>query len=191
MSDLPEEEAGLTCPHCQKAISVYFWAKARRLEPREPKDWRESLSLPERAAVDELERAGVVAAFSDAMTHVAPARDSREEPPNSAKALMKFLRECRPYWPTTSETQRLADEFGRTDCKLWTYRALVAVVVGGRIRAFIPSSSTSSKVGMSEVARNETLDLWIRGRYGYIAGEGPLFDAMRQRNLGDFARLVQ
>ena len=149
--------------------------------------YRETLVATDRLAIEEAERNGALAAFVDAVAHI----KVQQPPRNLERYFLSWLKACQPAVVPKEHLEALIAEF-RGRITVYQFSGIAAVVSDGYLRTFIPYAGKESRAKAQAFQHAAVLEGWLRSRYGYVAGKGAFFEAMRaNRTSADFARLVQ
>lgn len=80
--------------------------------------------------------------------------------------------------------------------ELWQWGGIVGVVLDRHLRMFVPYDYLKGFTGgdrlKMRLPAQDALVAWVRGRFGYVPIDTPLFqESMQERSVGGFARLTQ
>jgi hypothetical protein len=188
-------EPRIVCPQCHAPIGVRLkitaGAVALDLEPVPP-------VVPLVGAKDaELLDAAKSTGMFDAFAHAV--QEERQYAGAPADMPAFFLRFWSLLAPVTVPRLALAawiDEFGGR-IQVFGAEGILLVTSDGVAKLFIPNrfvraSLSSSKDDPQIVPRAAHFERWVKGKFGYVpAGASRFTEALRQRNVGAFGRLVQ
>jgi hypothetical protein len=148
-----------------------------------------------RALIDEFKANGVLDAFLQALTSA-----TGHVPAAAGRYFLNWLKAAEKVsTPQFALRQCLLDEEkdAAGDLELWSFQYVALVVADGAMRHFIPMSLVKGKrleglapgaAGLEVRRHYANVGEWVKTRNGYVAGRGALFDAIKSRAAGDFAR---
>lgn len=180
------------CPHCGGLINVAFKARLEALSDGGPEpDWEEELDAVDAGLLAQARQTGVLAAFEDAVPRIFKGTTPRNVP----RFFLTFLHRAQPIPVRREDLDLLRLNLSiKGKLTVHNFNSVGVVVDGSIVRAFIPilgKSARSATALKSAMDTNLHLGTWLRSRFGYVSGTGAFSMAMRERSIGDFARLVQ
>lgn len=129
------------CPHCRKPLSIHVQTEIMGVDiPEEGNiDWRAGLSDNEKQAVEAAREAGVLDAFKRAVEY------GENRPKCIERFFLSFLRSARPRIIPGFAMNALIAEFSQKRVSLLQAQGILAVIVEGSIRKFIPLELAAGK----------------------------------------------
>jgi hypothetical protein len=185
------------CDRCGATSQIVM-----RLEPTENVvsdpfvSWLGSLTPETRSLVDEMDRNGLLRAYTEAANAVL-----KDPPRNPAKSLLNYLQIAGKMPINSAKQLVLTQQFGR-DKKIEILQSsgVMAIIIDGRLCMFAPKSFLESEalktseasrlVAVGELAKAaEDFSNWRKTKMGYVPTEASeFFAAMRKRSFGEFAK---
>lgn len=201
---IEKESRGFECPKCHthlqfmvrvSVIGVRESMTAEEYVARRPGETppKNMLSSAEQQVIEEARAAGVLDAFAAAVKVKTP-----PVPANVEKFFIFFLNTAtKMKAPQFAVRMCLPDDEAAGDLEMWSSQGVVAVTSDGVFKTFLPKWIVDGKPnpklemqgGKPRVVPADTsLKVWVRTRNGYVVGRGLLFNELRGRAAGDFAK---
>lgn len=193
---------GMLCPHCKGAIKVRLspadvsdvhpriiageQEEATRPDGREV--WLSSLDPHSRAIIQMADTAGLLPPFTAAFE---AAHNMRPRFPE--KSFLGWAKLAIPKIVPGFAVDHYTNEYGG-NISFVGHQSIMAVLSNTVIVEFLPSREAMGekrKIGNVRVAATPTLEqlkAWTRTRNGYVAFRGALFDELKGKAAGEFAR---
>ena len=130
------------CPHCRKSIKIAIQTDILAVDIPEEEgniDWNAGLSDQEKVAIQTAKESGTLEAFKRAVEY----GDSR--PKSIERFFISYLRIAKPRIIPEFATRALFKEFPRQRVNVLQAQGILAVVVEGSIRKFIPLELAAGK----------------------------------------------
>lgn len=197
---MTEQNRIVMCPHCQKELRIDVCSTvtgARTMEEHElsfgPDQWKEGLSDSELALIKQAQISGLLKAFGEAVEQ----RGGMSSPRSMERFLVTFLRTMAVSRVPEYVIRHYNAEYGRRPLEFWQGQGVCAVIVDGRIRAFVPLQIFKGHMVKSVRGENtkrmggdeQTLQAWTKTRFGYVPDSAVVFAReLRRKSIGEFAR---
>jgi hypothetical protein len=149
----------------------------------------------EEAVLTAAEQHGVIPAFETA------ARACSGTPPkNMLSFFLTFLKTAVPRTVPPFAMEVFRRHLGPGHMEVWGAQGMLAVSLDQKLRLFIPLAHVSGaavknlggKFKGRLTAEPEVTEAWVKGKHGYVPTGATFFgEALKQRNIGRFGRLVQ
>lgn len=185
-----ERVVKIACPHCQNAVSVTLSAKVTVADAAEKGiESSNGLTEAQKQLLKDARSQGLFEAFSTVVRRVK--RD--QVPRQMEKFFLQFFKAAAPKKVPAHMLRALILAFPGTRIEFRANEGVGVVLADGLVRAFVPQSYVMGQrvPGASGVrlrADEDGFDDWIRTRYGFVAGPGPMFQALQKRSIGEFSR---
>lgn len=195
--------AHLQCPQCSAIIEFKLSTTVRSPSISNDESIFVKKSAVEKFAAEqqvflaEAERTGVLRAFTEALER---SGSSEAEAKDKGKVLLTWFKNAKLRPLPRSAVAVFREEFPRGYLEFYGSQGVIGVVVEKVLRQFIPQHlvvSTAAPRVLRGIAHRlpapeQDAQIWVRGRHGYVPLDSTMFsEAMRQRNVGEFAKLVQ
>lgn len=197
-------EPHVVCPSCGTTLGVRLRVTAGAVviddtgavQAPEPITVEPVGSPLELQLIADAEQSGLLGAFETAVKAANP----NNVPTDVGKFLVIFLKTCRAKKMPRFVVDRYIREMSTEQLEFWSAQGVVAVVGDKVIRAFVPLSYLlgTPMYGIGDAIKGrlavepEKLELWVRGRFGYVPAKSKAFlSAMQRKSLGDFNEFVQ
>jgi hypothetical protein len=193
----------IQCPRCSATLSVRLKTVVKSVviddDPAlfQKQSTATSEESERQSLLDEADRTGLLAAFVEALEQSASSEATAKD---KRGVLLTWFKNAKLRAVPRVSVEMFREEYPRGYLEFWTAHGVIGVVVEKVLRQFIPQrlviTAPSSKA-MGGVAHRlappeQEARVWVRGRHGYVPVDTPIFSsAMRQRNVGEFAKLVQ
>lgn len=193
------------CPNCAELLIIPITITFQ--EPRvsvanvtPTTSWIDHLSPGQKALMEMLEEIGAVRAFSEA---IEAATFDNNKPSNPAKSLFSFLQKAAPRTVPSHVLNHFRTRYPNQYVQFFGFNAIAAAVVSGKIVRFIPydfirtrqmgAGQGVNRIKLEKSVSDVDFEAWIRTKFGYVAadGDGLMLSTLRQRSIGDLAKLVQ
>lgn len=143
----------------------------------------------------EAERSGVLAAFIEALRESNNAQDKAND---LSAVFLHWFKLAKPTIVPQFALTAAKERFGGY-IEFFASNGVVVIVADGALKQFMPQRLiTGTRVrtlggsGHRRIVAEEQAVEWVRGRFGYVPADAPLFNAaMRQKSPGNFGRIVQ
>lgn len=186
------------CPCCDALLRLQLKLEVCGVVPVDPAEApaverelsAKRLSASEKVRHEEWLDEGLITAFHSALKQRG---DGSSMPNRIDRYLVTFLRNAQPM----RDAYKYAQHIGAHDhdFELNQFQGVVAIIIGGELRGFIPYKQLKeSALGARPDYRRPrqiteaSLELWIRTRNGYVLGRGLMFNELKGRAAGDFAK---
>lgn len=122
---------------------------------------------------------------------------ANQRPTDPAKFFMTWLGHAAPRVVPPFAMDLLRQHFPRRSLAFYATDGIAGVMGDGRLLGFVPLHLLAGRPVKGVVghrirgrlpAEPGPLDAWVRTRFGYAEGHGPMLQGLQQRSLGDFAR---
>jgi hypothetical protein len=196
--DISEAERGsesFNCPHCQTELQFKIKHKVVGVYTTQPDKIVivDKLTTVERGIIEDARKRGILQAFDAAL------RVATNSPPNDfEQAFLTFLsRANKIRTPQFALRECLDPRDAEGDLELYTHSFVSVVLADGEFRSFIPTplikgnsigTLTPVKGNIKAQQSYHTATDWVKTRFGYVQGHGALFNEMRKKAAGDFAK---
>lgn len=129
------------CPHCRNSIRVGVQTEILSVDiPEEGNiDWDAGLSTHEKGAIEAAKESGTLDAFKRAVEY------GDHRPRSIERFFLSYLRSAKPRIIPEFATRTLFKEFPRQRVNILQAQGILAVVVEGSIRKFIPLELAAGK----------------------------------------------
>lgn len=182
------------CPHCHTLLKLHLRIEVLEVlmvgDPSAPaqiaRDDRTSpLASEQLALVESFKSTGLLDAFEQAVITAHP----QHRPRRLDRFLITWLATAQPRRLRREALQQLMKEYPGERIEIWSAQGIIAIIVGGRIRQFVPLKVIFSEptrrlaTDHSKVHPEQTtnsLTRWIKTRHGYVSGKGEFFEDLRR-----------
>jgi hypothetical protein len=187
-----------TCPHCGGDLRIHLRAEVADISiPVADLDqadaWKRGLSDDQLSVVEMARETGLLASFKAVVEYTKVV----DRPSHIERFFVNFMKMSTQKVVPQFAIDHFSRAFPGTRLSFWTCQGIMAVCANGTIRCFAPKDlicgqrikkANGNGTGMQLHADPHMLDEWSRTRFGYVAGEGAMFEAMRAKSIGEFAR---
>lgn len=186
------------CPHCEKELRVWVELRAALPDADEPAPGFETSMRFTPAEQKFLEAASAVGLLKAFEAAVHEERPGDSIPKDMQKFFLTFWKLIAPVSVPPVARACWQVEFNGP-IETYGSNGIIAILCGGVLKAFVPNRYLHTvrlpHAGPGRrpaIPTTELLERWVKGRFGYVPAEAGSFGAaMRQRNKGEFGRLVQ
>lgn len=150
--------------------------------------------VTESPVVAAAEANGMLAAFAIAAERAFAAGG---KPKDVGSVFLDFMVKARPKVIPQAALNIFTQQY-EGNLEFWGALGILAIISNKTLRGFVPFNLVAGEPikglrgqlkARMDFDRNG-LDNWVRGKFGYVAGRGEYFEAMRKRSIGDFANPV-
>jgi hypothetical protein len=181
----------LACPHCGEEFVVTVAMKSEQLRTQRAES-TDRFSPEDLELLSRLETAGLLAAFEQATRRA----KANEMPKDMKRFFLVWLRTVRPVTIPRESLDILMANFEKSYVTVMGSQGILMVLADRRPRLFVPADYTGPTAhqrkrlppGMSLPMPVTELSEWIRTRNGYVAGHGLLWDELKGKAYGEFAK---
>ena len=188
----------MECPHCGQSICLSVGVsvngltkfKERKKETAAEDEQTNGQTNEQSEMLLALDNMGITKAYEEAI------KMSKVEniPKDMHKSLLNFLRISSEKRVPREILQQIIREFGGM-IKVYCSNGVAVVVSDGVIRRFMPSYyltgqrvTVNGKTVGTARADKETINGYMRTKFGLVDGKGAFFEAMRVKYIGEFNR---
>lgn len=184
------------CPSCGCALVVPIDIEVHPVEnsdePNPSQDWLERQPASVKGLVETGEVTGMLAAFIEAHK-----KADSSIPGDYRKVFVEFFRTAKPRPVPQLVMDRYSREFPARRLEFHSATGVIAVIADKAVVAFAPVSTIcGSPIRLTHGGKlkgrldvtAQSLEEWIRTRFGYVASPGPMLDQMKRRSIGEIAR---
>jgi hypothetical protein len=188
----------VVCPECAHAFAVRLMLTAKihstdiaHSDPRSPEPMKPE--TPDDRLLDAAERSGILAAFATTCERL----KAGNRPKDIRTFFLNWIHRRQRYQgnppPPIAVLLREALDEQNAYFELWQANGVVGVVTHDLLRMFVPYDYIKGFSGGGlKISTESELKVWVRGRFGYVPVDTPVFQAaLRERSIGEFARLNQ
>lgn len=185
------------CPHCGNELQINVRVEIDDvIEPLlEADSWKRGLSLEQVSIVDQAETTGILSAFTEAAMQ---REGSGQTPRDFRKFFITFLKTCGPKRIAPFALNHLISTHGG-QIHIWCAQGIAAVMSDGKVVQFIPTVlmngrgvggiTSSGGIKTRLPADENKFYEWVRTKHGYAIKGSLLFDELRKKSIGEFAKL--
>jgi hypothetical protein len=196
-----------SCPACQTALQFRMNVVVKSVvDPATGAEYKRSVDLAKKLSEAQdsrlesnellqfLKDTKLFDAFLDAWKQL-PASHIR--PKNLERHMLTFLELAVETSIPSHVKRKLQSELNAARLSVLSHGVMSAVVADGVVKMFAPSSlMRGESLGTIKVAGGEltatsdtrSLSYWVRTKYGYVEGRGALWEELRRKSKGDFAK---
>jgi hypothetical protein len=193
----------IECPHCQSLIELKTQMhleltgvalSAGDDAPQE--EWRKTLTPEQRQMLDGLKANGTIEAFTAVLKET---RLPEQMPKNAERFFLNWLRKAGAKAIPQHAMDYLTVKFNQARIEFWAAEGVGCVIADRAMKRFVPYNlvNGTAVVGLNgnknrrtETGIEELNTWWVRTRYGFVAGKGALFQTLKVKSIGEFARPV-
>ncbi len=188
-------QPNIVCPCCQTALGVRLkiTAGAIVLETEPPPPVKPQLGAKDKELLDAAKSTGIFEVFSHA---VREAMQYMGVPSDMEAHFLRFWARLIEVSVPRAAMATWITEFGGY-IRVYSSDDILLVTSDGIAKQFVPNrfvrASHSTKNDDPQIVpRSAHFERWVKGKFGYVpAGANRFTDALRQRNIGAFGRVVQ
>ena len=192
------------CPGCGAELQVRLSVSVKDMRLGDPSLRAPASTKPERLTIDnrtphevrllaEAAEGGMLAAFEKAVLE----EKQGTAPSNIGQFFLDFFRLARPV-AVPRATLDIYTRRYNASIAVFQSNGVAAIVSGDIVKEFAPYSLMRTRPRQAGrlpgrlSPQPEQLERWVKGRFGYVPATSKVFsDALRESNVGGFARLVQ
>ncbi len=141
MSELDQRTRVFECPHCQNPIKVSTRTEIVGFNiPDDGNiDWSAGLSEIEKASIETARESGILHAFKKAVVY------TKQNPKSIERFFLNFSKNAKPRVIPNFASQAFFAEFPRKRVTIIQEQGIIAVVVDGAIKRFVPLELAAGK----------------------------------------------
>lgn len=203
----PSNSRIFECPCCHAKLKIQMATQITgvdeyTLEPKPPKakpiKTKDEGHTVDEVRVLEMARAGGLLEAFDKTVTVAYETQGTGKPKDIDGYFIQFLKLCKPRTVPQFALSRCVREYGGA-IQFFGTQNVLACASDGKIVAFFPlhmlvgvpiTSAINKRIKARVDADEDVLEMWIRTKYGYVAGSGAYMEQMRKKSFGEFANPI-